>query len=204
MDTTQPYDTPQKIVMMELLRTFYTVHKTIGEEEERRRAMNQRPKRARKTSPPTGTASRHVPWTVDDASSYQLVRRGIPLAGGATEADRLFATKQLQEEHFFIWKHNDPHLERNPSVPKWEATYYFEDRDEYARVKKCHLKVAYQNAGRCTHADVWTVNPQTQLPYWVDRYAFSKLKQQSSKRKYEDSKRVPDKDGGLSPLSNTE
>lgn len=187
--------------MMELLRAFYSVHATMGEEQKRQSALLQakpRSKRARNDTKdpkgPQGGNSRHVAWTADDASHYHLVRPGIPLAGAA-EADERFANKTLQEAHFYLWKHNDPHVERNRSVPKWEATYYFEDRKEYARVKKCHLKVAYQAAGRCAPAQMWTMDPQTQLPYWVDRYAFSKLMQQSSKRKYEDSKRKADKEG---------
>lgn len=181
--------------IMEMLQKFYSINTTMGEEVEKRRLLNQRPKRARKAGAAAAagtTSSRHVAWTDEDASHYQLVRKGIPLANTA-EADHLFETKRLEEAHFYLWKHNDPHLERNPSVPKWEATYYFEDRKQHARVKKCHLKVAYQGAQRVSHDEMWTLDAQTRLPYWVDRYAFSKLKQRSSKRKYEDNKRAPDK-----------
>lgn len=182
---------------LELIHEFYSVRTTMGQEDERRRLLVQpkRVKRARKTASSTqgissSSSSRHVPWTPEDASHYELVREGIPLAT-TSDADRLFSNKEIDEAHFYIWKHTDPNLERNPNIPKWEATYYFEDRAQHARVKKCHLKIAYQRAGRVTHDEMWNVN---KLPYWVDRYAFSKLKQQSSKRKYEDNKRSVDKD----------
>ena len=174
----------------------------MGQEEERRRVLQQqkRSKRQRtalKKTFPEG--SRHVAWTADDMAHYELVRPGIALAGGSVEADELFAKKQIREAHFFIWQHKDPNVQRNPSVPKYEATYLFADSNQHVRVKKCHLKVGYQEAGRFSHANMWSVD---RLPYWVDRYAFSKLKQQSSKRKYEDNKRAPDKDDAL--LVNTE
>lgn len=172
----------------EFIRDFYSVRATVGQEDERRRLLVQprRAKRARKTLSAQGaTSSRHVPWTAEDASHYELVREGIPLATPGN-ADRLFAAKEIDETQFYLWKHRDPNLERNPNIPKWEATYYFEDRGQHARVKKCHLKNAYQRAGRVVHDEMWSVD---KLPYWVDRYAFSKLKQQSSKRKYEDNKK---------------
>lgn len=192
---------------MELMQNFYRVHghRTMAEEDERRRQLgssqHQAKKRTRAAATKQGT-SRHVPWTDEDASHYTLVRKGIPMPSTA-EADRLFGAKQIQEAHFYLWKHTDPHLERNASIPKWEATYFFEDRQQHARVKKCHLKIGYQSAGRVSHDEIWSLDPQTRLPYWVDRYAFSKIKQKSSKIKYEDSKRGSDKESGVSHNANS-
>lgn len=154
-------------------------------DQQHKRASVKRPR----SPPPTGktASSRHVVWPEADRAAYVLVRAGVTLQR-REDADRLYDAGELTEAHFFVFRHRDPHQERNALVPKYEAAYYFEHSREYAKVKKCHLKAAYQRAGHTAHARIWDVNADSGVPYWVDRHAFSKVKQQRSKRKYEASK----------------
>lgn len=171
--------------MEEFLRSFYVLEQTFNDEQRKQQAR----KRCRSSSKNLSSSlnsSRHVVWTENDRKAYKLLRVGIPL-NRRDEADRLYDEKKLREVYFYIFCHCDPHLERNALVPKYEAAYFFVDSGEYVRVKKCHLKSAYQLLGRSIHANIWTVDADG-LPYWVDRHAFSKKKQQRSKRKYEASK----------------
>lgn len=171
--------------MEAFLRSFYEVHPTLGAEQ---RKAEKRPRATKAALSSSFSSSRYIVWPAHERQCYQLLRSGIPL-GRREDADRLFVTSTLSEEHFYIFRHLDPHLERNALVPKYEAAYFFSDLNQYVRVKKCHLKLAYQLAGRCTNAHIWSmVDSELGLPYWVDRHAFSKKKQQRSKRKYEASK----------------
>lgn len=164
------------------------MHQNFGEEQ---RKTYKRPRKSASTTTTTTTkqvSSRHIVWPSHERKCYQLLRPGIPLAR-REDADRLYETATLSEAHFYIFRHEDPHLQRNALVPKFEAAYFFSDSGEYVRVKKCHLKMAYQAMGRCVNAHTWFIDGSSGLPYWVDRHAFSKKKQQRSKRKYEASKK---------------
>lgn len=167
--------------MEAFLRSFYVVHSTFEDEQ---RKTNKRPRKAAAVA--AATSSRHIVWPDHERKCYELLRAGVPLSR-REDADRLFESNTLSEEHFYLFRHVDPHLERNALVPKYEAAYFFSDSNQYVRVKKCHLKLAYQAMGRCSNAHIWSILPSG-LPYWVDRHAFSKKKQQRSKRKYEASK----------------
>lgn len=167
---------------------FYRIFPLIADEAAKRRQSKT------KKRPRTKEAnSRHVAWTAQDQEQYQLIRSGIPFESRA-QIDAAYEAHELRESHFDIWVHRDPNIQRNPTVPKYEATYRIAplgaQKPDYARVKKCHLKAIYQAAGRSSHSQIWHVDSVTGLPYWVDRYAFSKLKQQHSKRKYESNKRA--------------
>lgn len=166
--------------MEDFLRSFYVTH-TFGNP----RSQSTRQKRQKVVV--AGNSSRHIVWTEHERKPYALLRAGVPLQS-RQDADQLYESGTLREEHFYLFYHQDPHLDRNALVPKYEAAYFFVDSGEYVRVKKCHLKQAYQSMGRCIHAHMWTIDEQG-LPYWVDRHAFSKKKQQRSKRKYEASKK---------------
>lgn len=170
--------------LQQLLREFYTVHSNMGAEQQKR---SSGPRGGTKRARSATASSRHVLWSDTDRAPYCVVREGIAMEG-REDADRLFERGELTEAHFYLFRHSDPEVERNASVPKYEAAYYFARTGEYARVKKCHLKVAYQRAGHTQHARIWDVDEATGVPYWVDRHAFSKMKQQKSKRKYEANK----------------
>jgi hypothetical protein len=173
--------------MEDFLHSFYVIHTTF-EDEQKKFKRPRCQKDVVTTTTPIGSSSRHIVWTDQERRSYTLLRAGIPLTR-REDADALYETGALTEGHFYIFGHQDTHLDRNALVPKYEAAYFFSNSGEYVRVKKCHLKAAYQTLGRCTHSEIWSVDSETGLPYWVDRHAFSKKKQQKSKRKYEKSKK---------------
>jgi hypothetical protein len=165
--------------MEAFLRSFY-VTRTFDGGSRQKRCRNELSKKVI-------SSSRHIVWSEYERKPYALLRAGVSLQS-RQDADQLYESGTLREGHFYLFCHQDPHLDRNALVPKYEAAYFFADSGEYVRVKKCHLKQAYQAMGRCIHAHMWTIDEQG-LPYWVDRHAFSKKKQQRSKRKYEASKK---------------
>lgn len=171
--------------MEDFLRSFYVVCPTFGDEQKKNH-HRKRKLSDKSTTTTKAISSRHIVWSEHERKSYELLRAGIPL-GRREDADCLYDTGTLKESHFYVFRHLDPHLQRNALVPKFEAAYFFSDSNEFVRVKKCHLKSAYQAMGRCINAHIWSVD-SAGLPYWVDRHAFSKKKQQRSKRKYEASK----------------
>jgi hypothetical protein len=174
--------------MEAFLTSFFQIHATIGEEQKKQQHHHHQRKRKRKATAVTASksTSRYIAWSDNERKSYTLLRNGIPLLR-RDDADRLYESNGLKEAHFYIFCHKDPHMNRNALVPKYEAAYFFSQTSEFVRVKKCHLKAAYQGLGRCMQVYMWTIDADG-LPYWVDRHAFSKKKQQRSKRKYEASK----------------
>lgn len=174
-----------------LVQSFYAIQPRMADQQLTRSQTTgtKRTRNSGQEKDSAGPTSRHVVWSETDRAAYVLLRSGIALAR-REEADRLYDAEELSEAHFFLFEHRDPHQERNALVPKYEAAYYFENTREFAKVKKCHLKAAYQRAGRTAQARIWEVCPETHTPYWVDRHAFSKVKQQLSKRKYEASKQT--------------
>ena len=132
--------------------------------------------------------SRHVVLdTVKEG--YVLVRKGIPIKNELV-LEQLYADNEIEEAHFFIFKKRDDHLERNKTIPVWEACYFCTETSYYLRVQKCHLKQGYTNSGRTDKEKMWTFDPSSGggLPYWVDRYIFCKSGQEKSKNKYNNKK----------------
>jgi hypothetical protein len=81
----------------------------------------------------------------------------------------------------------DTNVSRNDSVPVYEAAYLC--NSFYVRVQKKHLAQAYRKCGRSKKEHMWSVDEETELPYWVDRYCFSMMGQRASKKRYEAKKR---------------
>jgi hypothetical protein len=99
-----------------------------------------------------------------------LIKSGKPVA---VEEDIV----HTDVSYLYIFKNTDPGVERNPSVPLYEATFYCADRGGYhVRAQKCHLKRIYAQCGHTNRQLAWNVDEITGVPYWVDRYAFSRMK----------------------------
>lgn len=114
---------------------------------------------------------RHVQW--HRAADYVCVAEGRPFANAA-DIDARWAAGDITLADMYIFKHCDAGvLKRSQVNPVWEAVYLVSDRNHYVKVQKCHLRQAYERAGRTDASAAWTADP---LPYWVDRHAFSVLK----------------------------
>jgi hypothetical protein len=116
--------------------------------------------------------TRNVKWS--PGNNYVLIKSGNPVA---VEED---ISAKTDVSYLYIFKNIDSGVERNPSVPMYEATFYCADGAYYVRAQKCHLKRIYTKCGHIDLRKAWCVDESTGLPYWVDRYAFSRTKIKSS------------------------
>lgn len=118
-------------------------------------------------------AGRHVRW--QRVNDYECVVRGREFANAA-ELDAAWAERSITLQDMF-WVRNrqaDALGKRTQINPHWEALYYLSDEQHYVRVQKCHLRHAYNAAGRTDKALAWTMVQD--LPYWIERHAYSVLK----------------------------
>lgn len=79
------------------------------------------------------------------------------------------------EQDFCIYMNEHECASRDKDVPLYEAVYKCRD-GTFVRVQINHLKAAYTAAGKKDVKKAWDINEQDGLPYWVDRYAYSKIK----------------------------
>jgi len=133
-------------------------------------------------STPTKTRGRHVKW---DPSMYTLIRKGQALQNTAN-IDVLFSEKNVEESLFYIFRHKNATMERNETIPLYEAVYYCDGF--YVRVQKKHLTMAYRKAGKCRKARMWDIE-EDGTPFCVDRHCFSMIGQRESKKRYESQKK---------------
>lgn len=128
--------------------------------------------------------SRCVVWS-NKQKAYRCIRKGIDF----TSQDALLtqvAERTLTEPFMYIFQHTDKYMERNATIPKYEALWYCAAEQCYFRSQKAHLQLAYTNSSRTDAKKMWDTDPTTteQVPYWVDRYAFSVEAQIHSKEKH--------------------
>lgn len=127
-----------------------------------------------------GKRGRHVVWH-PPAGQYVCVRPGDLIVQNIRDLDSLGQTPS--ESNFWIFHNTDPNAGRNPHVPLYEAVYKCAD-GTLVRVQKKHLKIAYTHCGRKDVKRAWSLlcppggagGAGAPLPYWVDRYAFCKVK----------------------------
>jgi hypothetical protein len=136
------------------------------------------PRGGAKRAKTTAKTGRHVRWT--RSAEYACVARGRDFANAA-ELDERWAAGDISLADMYIFHHceADKLAERSQVNPLWEAVYYLSDSHHYVRVQKCHLRYAYEQAGRTDKALAWSVDERedgSTVPYWVDRHAFSVLK----------------------------
>lgn len=155
---------------------MFSVSLTVGAVEQRLSLKSRKKQKTSATLPSSGKKGRHVVWLQE--SNYDLVKAGIPIKT-EIDAEALYKQEQplMDESYFYIFKHKNANdMERNAQIPVYEAVYFCSDLNKYIRVQKCHLKRAYQNVQKTNIKKAWHIDPETGVPYWVDRYLCSKLK----------------------------
>jgi ATP-dependent Zn protease len=116
----------------------------------------------------TKAKMRNVEWI--HYHKYTQVKAGIPMETEA-QIKLLFENKEINEDHLYIFRNNDPAVQRNIVMPLYEAVYWCNERKQWLIVQKSHLKIAYKNAGKTARSSMWNMD-SINVPYWVDRYAF--------------------------------
>lgn len=131
--------------------------------------------------------SRCVVWS-NQQKAYRCIRKGIDFISQDALLEHV-ASRSLTEAHMYIFQHLDQHMERNATIPKYEAVWYCAAEQCYFRSQKAHLQQAYINSNRTDAKRTWDNDPTDNVPYWVDRYAFSVQAQIRSKEKHAANKR---------------
>lgn len=133
-------------------------------------ATAAQPAQAKRRRESTG---RHVRW--QRADDYVCVERGARDFCTAAELDAAWVARSLTLGDMYLMRHREADAlgKRSQLNPIWEALYRV--GDQWVRVQKCHLRHAYEQAGRRDKALAWTLT-EAGMPYWVDRHAFSVLK----------------------------
>jgi hypothetical protein len=144
-------------------------------QQERVKDVPKQKRSSTKTTEKSSTSfGRHVEW---NPQNYVMLKAGIPFQ---VKSD-LDAIETKTEDLFYIFRNKDPNVQRNVNIPRFEAAYFCEQEGKYYRVQKSHLKEAYAHEQKIDRTQIWDVDPKTNLPYWVDRFAFTnvaKAKQQ--------------------------
>lgn len=126
------------------------------------------------SSPPPaagGKRGRQVVWH-PRAGQYLCIRAGDLIVQNIRDLDTLSPV----ESNFYIFRNTDANATRNANVPLYEAAYKCAD-GTLVRVQKKHLKMAYTLCGRKDVSKAWSLlPPQGDIPYWVDRFAFCRVK----------------------------
>lgn len=120
----------------------------------------------------TSKKKRQIKW---NPTHYECIKEGSKLMENLEEINSL---TEPREEYFFIYKNVHECASRDKDVPLYEAVYKCKD-DTYVRVQINHLKTAYMASGKKDCKKAWNVFSTTEgvkIPYWVDRFAFSKMK----------------------------
>ena len=142
-------------------------------------------KRRKHVVKPDKARGRHVKW--EHANNYTLLRLGTRIFENTSAIDALFKEDGIEEEHFYIFRRNEL-CDRNDTIPLYEALFKTQTAG-FVRVQKKHLAMAYRKVGRCRKENMWQVDSENGLPYWVDRYCFSMMGQRDSKKRYEARKK---------------
>lgn len=113
---------------------------------------------------------RQITWS--NHTHYRCIREGKRVM---RNVDEINSIAQPEEADFFIYQNTHVCAQRDIIVPLYEAAYKCMD-GTLIRVQKKHLKAAYMSCNRRDTKQAWSVDQISGLPYWVDRFAFSKTK----------------------------
>lgn len=113
---------------------------------------------------------RQIKWSTNN--HYMCIREGSKIMANMDEINELF---EPTEDLFFIYKNTRLCASRDNDVPLYEAVYMCKD-GTLVRVQKKHLKAAYAQANKKDVKKAWDMDEQGILPYWVDRFVYSKIK----------------------------
>lgn len=141
-------------------------------------------KRAR----PTGVRPRYSRWT--PGKRYQLVREG---ARSYTEEElgAAYEANTLNEKALYVWEHTDPMVPRlDKAQPRFVATFWCappnsqRGKGYHVRPQQKHLRQIY---AACERKDASCAQMMCAdgTPYWVDRYACSRLAEREAKLTYQ-------------------
>jgi hypothetical protein len=119
---------------------------------------------------PQKKLKRQIRWTSN--SHYRCIRESQRVMRNIDEINEI---TEPREEDFCIYMNDRECASRDKDVPLYEAVYKCQD-GTLVRVQINHLKAAYNAAGKKDSKRAWDVNDQDNIPYWVDRYAYSKIK----------------------------
>jgi hypothetical protein len=119
------------------------------------------------------SAGRHVAWAPREGRDV-CVQRGRRAFESEAAIDAAFRARELAEEDLYVFFNGDA-AERNEEVPRYEGVFAVSNGGGFRKAKKAHMKLVY--AGRTDRSRMWHVDPTTNVPYWVDRYAFCKMRQ---------------------------
>jgi len=156
-------------------------------------ALKQQQAQAASSKRPRKTEhGRHVRWDPyrtggpGGGPMYEKIRDGIPIESEACIKE-LADQDGITEAHFFLFRHCDPHVERNAALPLYEAAYWCVERNCFVLAQKRHMQRAYSLAKRTDRTRVWDMLAGE--PYWVDRHAFRVQAQRDSKQRHAEKQR---------------
>ncbi len=145
---------------------------TIGKIREESKLKKQKitPKKQPKDASGGVKKGRHVKWQPGDL--YVCVKKAKQEFTTVSQLDEMFNQGLITEDCFCVFKHIDDQIGRNAVIPLYEAIYVC--NSNYYKVQKKHLKMAYTNSKKLDNSKAWTFESHTNLPYWVDRFIFTR------------------------------
>lgn len=143
---------------------------TIREESKLKKQKTKKPQ-LKDTSSGAVKKGRHVKWQPGDL--YVCVKKANLEFSTVSQLDEMFNQGLITEDCFCVFKHIDDQIGRNAVIPLYEAVYVC-NTNNYYKVQKKHLKMAYTNSKKLDNSKAWSFDPQTNLPYWVDRFIFTR------------------------------
>ena len=155
-----------------------------GRQRQWRPALKKVAGKRTKAATATAAAGHNATWR--NAHLYACVREGGQVFAHEQEINTFYKSRQLEEAHLWLFKHKDARATRNEITPLYEAVWAIgpTDRRRWVLAQKCHLAFVYGRAKRTRTDAMWSVL-EDGTPYWVDRFAYRKVKQKSAKRRYE-------------------
>lgn len=111
---------------------------------------------------------RQIKW--DPHTHYKCIKESNRIMKNIDEINSITSP---QEEDFCIYINTKECASRDRDVPLYEAAYKCQD-GTLIRVQINHLKRAYTQSGKKDIKRAWEVDEDSGIPYWVDRYAYSK------------------------------
>jgi hypothetical protein len=114
------------------------------------------------------TKKRQIKW--EPHTHYKCIKESTRVMKNIDEINSITFP---QEEDFCIYINTKECASRDRDVPLYEAAYKCQD-GTLIRVQINHLKRAYTQSGKKDIKRAWEVDEDSGIPYWVDRYAYSK------------------------------
>ena len=154
------------------MNEFVFFQRTIGQIRGESKLKKQKVTKQQQDKSVAGVKKgRHVKW--QPGNLYVCVRKATQVFTSVAQLDEMFQKELITEDCFCIFQHVDNQIGRNAVIPMYEAVYVC-NNNLYYKVQKKHLKMAYTNSKKLDNSKAWTFDNQTKLPYWVDRFIFTR------------------------------